>query len=280
MSKNIAIITGASSGIGFEFVRLIDSAFDSVDELWLIARNRQRLLEIQRIARHRVRVLSMDLTKEAQIERLEDLLEETGAVVRLLINCAGYGLTGNFMVNSKEGQLGMIRLNCEALTHVTYSVLPYCRANSRILLMASSAAFVPQPGFGVYAATKAYVLSFSRALATELKTKDIVVTAVCPGPVDTPFFDRAEKTHTDSSREKVEKLKKMFLISPDKVARQALYDAWKKKQVSVIGLPMHGLHLLTKYLPHSFLLWLQSGLFRHKPQESENEGKSEKSTDE
>jgi short-subunit dehydrogenase len=259
---NVAIITGASSGIGFEFVRLVDSAFDSVDELWLIARRRERLLEIQHIARHKVRVLAMDLTKEAQIERLEDLLEETNAVVRLLINCAGYGLTGNFPVNSKDGQLGMIRLNCEALTHVTYSVLPYLRSNSRILMMASSAAFVPQPGFAVYAATKSYVLSFSRALATELKQNEVFVTAVCPGPVDTPFFDRAERSHSDSSREKVEKLKKMFLVSPEKVARQALYDALKKKDVSVIGLPMHGLQLLTKCLPHSFLLWLQSGLFR------------------
>ncbi|MDR0949080.1 MAG: SDR family NAD(P)-dependent oxidoreductase [Lachnospiraceae bacterium] len=258
MASNIVIITGASSGIGYEFFQTIDTHFCSIDEIWVIARTRPKLLKMKEQAHHNVRVIAMDLTKEGQLERLEDLLEEKNAIVRMLINCAGYGLTGNFATNEKEGQLGMIRLNDEALTHLTYSVLPYLRKHSRIIQMASSAAFLPQPGFAVYAATKAYVLSFSRALHEELKSKGIIVTAVCPGPVDTPFFDVADQTHTDSSLEKVAKLKKMFLISPTKVVKKALLDSYHKKPVSVIGIPMKVLQICAKILPHRLLLSIET----------------------
>lgn len=245
---NVIIITGASSGIGLEFALQLDSYFSNIDEIWLIARNRFKLDQIAKIMDHKTRILSMDITKEAQIDRLEDTLREHNAVVRMLINCAGYGLMGNFEDLEWEEQLGMVRVNCEALTHITHRCIPYMRRNSRIIQVASSAAFLPQQGFAVYAATKSYVLSFSRAIGEELKEKEIYVTSVCPGPVDTPFFDKAEKYA------KTLTIKKYTMTDAEDVVRQAISDSYLKRSMSVYSLPIKAFHWLTKCLPHQVLM--------------------------
>lgn len=248
MAKNIILITGASSGLGQEFALTMDAYFDHVDEIWLIARSRSRLDEVAKAMRHKTRVLAMDITKEAQLERLEDTLKDQEAVIRILINCAGYGLMGNFEKIGLEGQLGMVKLNCEALTHMTYRCLPFMRRNSRIIQLASSAAFLPQPGFAVYAATKSYVLSFSQALGEELRHREIYVTSVCPGPVDTPFFDIAEKTGRTLA------IKKYTMVEPRQVVFLALKDSYYKKPMSVCSLPIKTFGIITKLLPHKLLL--------------------------
>lgn len=226
---NVIIITGASSGIGMEFAMQMDNYFTNIDEFWLIARSRDKLKELAKVLHHRTRILAMDITKEGQLERLEDTLMEKDAAVRMLINCAGYGIMGDFAGQDKDSELGMIRLNCEALTAITHCVLPYMRKGSRIIQLASSAAFLPQPDFAVYAATKSYVLSFSRALGEELRERGIYVTSVCPGPVDTPFFDIAEKTGSTLS------IKKYTMVSPERVVKQALRDSYHKCTLSEIG---------------------------------------------
>ena len=142
--------------------------------------------------KHNARIFAMDITDREKLSDLEDAVFRHKATVRMLINCAGYGIMGEFCEQDRSLELGMIRLNCEALTELTHRMVPFMREGSRIIQMASSAAFLPQPDFAVYAATKSYVLSFSRALGEELKRDGIYVTAVCPGPVDTPFFDIAE----------------------------------------------------------------------------------------
>lgn len=109
---NIIIITGASSGIGAEFARQLDGHFDKIDEFWLVARRRDKLSELAGELRHRCRVLAMDVTNDAQLERLEDTVAEKSAVVRMLINCAGYGVMGAFAKQDREQELGMVRLNC------------------------------------------------------------------------------------------------------------------------------------------------------------------------
>jgi len=248
MARNIIIVTGASSGIGREFVRQIDSHFSNIDEIWLIARNRSRLQEAAGDTMHKTRILSMDITREAQIERLRDTLEENDAVVRMLVHCAGYGLMGDFADQPVSRVLGMVRLNCEALTHITYCCIPFMRRNSRIIELASSAAFLPQPGFAVYAATKAYVLSFSRALAEELKEKEIYVTSICPGPVNTPFFDIAETYDSTLA------IKKMTMIEPQQAVQKALKDSYYRKTMSVSSLPIQAFRVLTKCVPHKILL--------------------------
>lgn len=245
---NVVIITGASSGIGLEFALQMDSYFDTIDEFWLIARSRERLEEAAKALEHKARVLAMDITDEKKQDQLVELLIEKNAVVRMLINGAGFGVMGPFSEQERMTALDMVRLNCEALTGLTHRMLPFMRRNSRIIQMASSAAFLPQPDFAVYAATKAYVLSFSRALGAELKDAGIYVTSVCPGPVDTPFFDIAEKTGTTLT------VKKYTMVDAEKVVSLALKDSYYRRTMSVCSLPIKGFQCLAKVLPHEMLL--------------------------
>lgn len=245
---NVVVITGASSGIGLEFALQMDNYFTNIDEFWLVARSREKLQEVAKVMQHKTRILTMDITKDAQLERLEDTLHEKNAVVRMLINCAGYGIMGEFEEQELESELGMVRLNCEALTNITHRLLPFMRKGSRIIQMASCAAFLPQPDFAVYAATKSYVLSFSRALGQELQEKGIYVTAVCPGPVDTPFFDIAEKTGTTLA------IKKLTMVSADKVVKKALQDSYYKRHLSVCSLPIQAMQVAAKLIPHDVIL--------------------------
>ncbi len=246
---NVILITGASSGLGREFARQMDACFPHMDEIWLIARREGPMRELAATLRHRARIFALDLTGEGQMERIEDALRKEKAVVRILVNAAGYGRMGAFADGSLEGQLGMIRLNCEALTSLTHRVLPFMRRGSRILQLASGAAFLPQSDFAVYAATKAYVLRFSRALGAELKPRGIFVTSVCPGPVDTPFFETAEQEGSAPG------WKKRFLAQPKDVVRQALIDSSRRRPLSVYGVSMKSLGLLARLLPHGLFLW-------------------------
>ncbi len=248
--KNIIIITGASSGMGQEFVRQSDLRFPNVDEIWLIARRNEKLNEIATSCKHKCRVLAYDLCEPKAIEEISELLQSERPQITMLVNSAGYGILGPFYKDAAwlKEQTGMIELNCEALTAMTYICIPYMKRGGRIIQLASSAAFLPQPNFAVYAATKSYVLSFCRALNEELRKEKIYVTAVCPGPVDTEFFDRAEKG--------TERLfiKKFFTAKPDKVVQKALLDARNKKEISVYSLPMQAFFIAGKLLPHKLML--------------------------
>ena len=249
-NMNIILITGASSGMGVEFALQTDNIFDRVDEIWMIARRKEAMLEVAQHMDHTTRILDMDVTNDAHFERLEKLLAEEKPTIRMLINCAGYGVMGKFTRLSSKEQLGMIDVNCRALTRMTYLCLPYMRKNSRIIQLASSAAFMPQPEFAVYAASKAYVHSFSRALNRELRPKRIYVTSVCPGPVDTPFFDIAEKDG------KILAVKKLTMTRADKVVAQALADSYHKKGTSVYSGFIKAFHIMTKLIPHRVLLMI------------------------
>ena len=245
---NVIVITGASSGIGMEFAMQMDDYFSNVDEFWLVARSGDKLEEVARTLQHRTRIFAMDVTDKEKVERLEQALKEEQAVVRILVNCAGYGVMGSFTDLDREQTLGMVRLNCEALTEMTYRLIPFMRRNSRIIQLASSAAFMPQPDFAVYAASKAYVHSFSRALGAELKKKGIYVTSVCPGPVDTPFFDIAEKDGT------ILKVKKLSMTTAERVVSQAISDSYYKKEVSVCTLLIKTFNVAAKVVPHSVMI--------------------------
>jgi hypothetical protein len=246
---NIAIITGASSGMGVEFALQLDNALEySIDEVWLIARRKEALLEVAQYLEHTSRVLDMDVTNAAHIMRLKKLLAEEKPCIRVLVNSAGYGIMGDFASADISDTTGMIDINCKALTNITHMCLPYMRKNSRIIQMASSAAFLPQPNFAVYAATKSYVLSFSRALNQELRKKKIYVTAVCPGPVDTPFFDIAEKTGSTLA------VKKLTITRADLVVAQAIKDSYYKRERSVCTPLIRLFEVLAKAIPHKVIL--------------------------
>lgn len=247
--KKTALVTGASSGIGKEFVRQIAESCPFVDEIWVIARHETALLALQReIPSVSIRVLPLDLQDSGDLSRLKNLLREERPGICFLVNSAGVGYAGRVEEGGRKETLSMIDINCRALTEVTLLALPYLCRGARILQMASGAAFLPQPGFAVYAASKAYVLSFSRALGVELRRRRLHVTAVCPGPVRTGFF---ETGHISLSPEK-----EKFLVSPEKVVRQALRDAAKRKPVSVCGLPMKFVWFASEILPQSVMLFL------------------------
>lgn len=245
---NVILITGASSGIGMEFARQMDCGFSNIDEFWLIARRRDKLEQLAEKLTHRTRVFALDITKKPGMNRLEKELQKQRAIVRILVNCAGYGVMGAFDKLDREQTLGMVRLNCEALTDMTYRIIPFMRENSRIIQLASSAAFLPQPDFAVYAASKAYVHSFSRAIGEELKSRGIYVTSVCPGPVDTPFFDIAEKDGSTLA------VKKLTMVKPEEVVALALRDSFYRRPVSVCSLPIKAFHVAAKAVPHGLIL--------------------------
>lgn len=250
-----AIITGASSGMGREFAMEIRRRYVNIEEVWLIARNRERLEEVRReMGTKGVRILPLDLTREEDMDRYAQILSEKKPEVCILVNSAGYGKMGNFEEISREHNRGMVKLNCEALTEVTYLTLPYLKFGGQIIQLASSAAFVPQTGFAVYAATKSYVLSLSRALKWELADREIRVTAVCPGPVKTDFFRVAQGEEGKKPRW----FKRILMANPKKVVRKAINDARKGREKSVYGIVMILFEVICRIVPHRILLKIMS----------------------
>ena len=248
---NIAVVTGASSGMGRYFSKMIPIYFKDVDEIVIIARREKRLLKLKENICIPVHVISGDLCSDNIYNDLEHKLKSFNCCVKVLVNCAGYGKSGSFeniRNNNIFSQSDMTILNCTSLTKMIEICHPYFKKDTRIINIASAAAFCPQPGFAVYAATKAYVLSFSRALAYELKKKDIYVTAVCPGPVDTEFFNVSGIISS--------KFKRLFMAKPYKVAEKALKDSLKKKELSIYGLPMKLSYIVSKILPHKLIMKL------------------------
>lgn len=247
---NVAIVTGASSGMGREFAIQISKKYKKLDEIWVVARRREKLLELMKECRMNLRIFDLDLCSPKDFAELKDVIRRERPTVRILVNSAGFGWLSDFTDADSEKWESMIELNCKVLTRMTHLVLPYMKKGSRILNLASSAAFVPQPGFAVYAAGKSYVLSFSRALNAELREKGITVTAVCPGPVKTEFFSVADPhDHTKF-------FKKLVMADADSVVKKAIKDAGKGKEMSIYGMGMNMFYPLTKIIPHKIFIRL------------------------
>lgn len=192
-ARKIALITGASEGLGAEFARLFAARGH---DLGLVARRGDRLEaladEIAATGRPRPLVFAMDLAKPQAAADLKETVGAVGVHVEYLVNNAGFGLNGPFEELSAGDQAGMIDLNVRALTNLAHAFLPDLKATrGGMLNLASVASFAPGPGMAVYYASKAYVLSFSEALSEELKPDGVRVTALCPGPVLTGFQQRA-----------------------------------------------------------------------------------------
>lgn len=185
-----AIVTGASTGLGAEFVLQLQRNFPEIECIWMIARSRDKLADVAAQCRGRVRlvIMPMDLCLADSFKTLEKRLEQRSPDVRLLVNNAGCGNLGNIGETETEVQTHMTDLNVRALTAMTNMVLPYMSAGSHIINVSSIASFCPNPRMTVYSSTKAYVSSFTRGLREELRPRDICVTAVCPGPMATDFI--------------------------------------------------------------------------------------------
>lgn len=242
----IAIITGASSGIGREFVKRIADSRE-LDEIWVIARRAERLDELKNTINTKIIPISADLSENIGVEKLNNMLSDNSPDVRVLVNAAGYGKFGAFEDIALSEQLGMIELNVNAMTKITFSVLPYMSEGAEIYQMGSLSAFQPVPYISVYAATKSYVLSFSRSLNKELKQRGIRVLAVCPGWVRTEFFDRAV------DNEGVIVYYNKF-VTAEQVVGRALGDMKKGKDVSICSFSIRAQALLVKLLPHRLVM--------------------------
>ncbi len=249
---NIAIVTGASSGMGREFVLQL-TKYVNVDEIWAIARRQSALEDLGRECSVPVRAVSLDLCREESFDTLAQLLETEQPDVKLLVNAAGFGKFGAFEKIPPEEELRMIDLNCKALVAVTRTVLPYMKQGSHVLQLDSLSAFQPVPYITTYGATKAFVLSYTRAMNRELKGAGVRMMAMNPGWVKTEFFDHALKTNSGE----VQYYNRLYEAAD--VVATGLKDLYKtRKDVSVHGLPVRMQVRMVKLLPHSLVMniWL------------------------
>ena len=236
----IAVITGASAGIGREFVRAVDRE-ERFDEIWVIARRLERLEALAAECRNRLRPVTLDLADLDNVAVYRALLEQEQPEISLLINAAGCGVFGPFAEKDLDKQLKSATLNSLALTAMCHVSLPYMRERARIVNMGSNSAWQPVPYQTVYGASKSYVLNFSRALGRELQPRKIQVMCVCPGWIKTEFQQVA---HHDEYIRSVDRW-----YGPEEVAAQALKDLRKGKSVSILGHPVRRQVRLVKFLP-------------------------------
>jgi short-subunit dehydrogenase len=251
---NIAIVTGASSGMGRQFVLQLPQ-FVAVDEIWVIARRQNALDSLQSESSVPVRPIALDLLDSASFSAMEALLAAEKPNVKLLVNAAGFGKFGTYHKVSIQDDCRMLDLNCKALVMMTRLVLPYMAAGSHILQLDSLSAFQPVPYITTYGATKAFVLSYSRALNRELKPQGIRCMAMNPAWVKTEFFDHAFQTNGDNEVQYFN-----YVYEADECVATGLKDLYKsKKDYSIHGLPVKLQVLGVKLMPHSIVMniWLK-----------------------
>ena len=247
---NLAIITGASSGLGREYARVVAEKYPQLDEILLIARRRERLEELAlAFPSRRVHVLPLDLTAPDAMDVIGRWLTERGARVGLLINNAGMGVLGDVADSAPETQGHLVDLNCRALVMLTTLCLKYLDAGAVLVNVCSIASFVPNPRLNTYSATKAFVLSFTKGLRFELKPRGVNALAVCPAPMDTEFLPVAGIGQGASHTFDV-----LPRVKPPVVAERSLAAAFRGRCVYTNGLFYKVFRVLGKLLPHNWLM--------------------------
>jgi short-subunit dehydrogenase len=243
------LITGASAGIGREFARQLASV---VSTMILVARRNDRLealeLELKVINPDlEVYCRQLDLSDQAELKRFCDWLNESGLAVDLLVNNAGLGDRGTFAESKWDRVQAMLQVNIQALTYLVHRILPSMRKSGcgAILNVSSAASLVPVPNMAVYAATKAYVTSFSEALRAELRSSNISVTALCPGPVPTEFGDVANRERDEYAAPMPE----YFTVSVQQVVREALNAVARDRARVIPGALVNLLMTTVAFLP-------------------------------
>ncbi len=244
----IAIVTGASSGLGRAFARKL-AGWPEVEELWLVARREERLRALAAELSKPAKVLALDLTEPESVQALRQELERERPEVTVLVNAAGFGKFGTYADMTAQETGDMIALNCRAAVDLTTLAIPYMGRGSHILEICSSAAFQPLPGMNVYAASKAFLLRYSRALRWELRGKGIWVTAVCPGWIKTEFMAVARDTKNGRTV-----LHFPFATTPEHVASCALLGSRLGLAATLHGLATPAQWLAAKLLPHSLVM--------------------------
>jgi short-subunit dehydrogenase len=259
--KNIAIVTGASSGIGKEFFLSLKDKMQNLDEIWVVARSEEKLKALQEFTDTPLRVFALDLSNENAAKTLEQALNEEKPAIQYLLCASGFGSFRAIQDDDGAVLQNMVDLNCRSIVGVTKAAYPYIAKGGLVMLIASVAAFQPIPYIATYAASKAFVLSYGRALNKELrKSNGARCICVCPFWTKTAFFDRAI-VKTD---EKTVVKKYAVMYEPQQIVAQAWKDVKKKnRDVSICGAYSKGQALLVKLLPHKIVMsvWLnQQGL--------------------
>lgn len=243
-----AVVTGASGGIGLEMVRELAEREPQIHFL-LIARREEELKSVvAELKEKKVRAeyMVLDLTQADATKKIEDRIRTSGYAVRHLINNAGFGWWGRFDHQPLKNVEEMIMLNVMALTVLTRRLIPLMETSGRIVNIASSAGFVPMAGFAVYAATKAFVLNFSLALDAELrKEREITVSAICPGPVETNFFERAKMGESTPSS--------YWRENPQMTAKRALRGSARGRALVTTGMAAWGIRFVSWLMPRRML---------------------------
>ena len=251
MENNVAIITGASAGLGKEFVKALIDMHPEINEYWLIARRYDKMEQLaSEFDGKKFVIIPLDLSKEEAFEEYSRALAEKKPSVKLLINNAGYGRLGDFDTLDCKEQYGMVDVNVRALVAMSRLTLDYMDKGSAIINVCSIAAFVPNPRMAVYCSTKAFVFSFSKALRQELKSRGINVLAACPGPMETEFFMAANiQKGTSGLFDSIPR------VDPEKVAEISVKRAFNGKAVYTNKFLYKLYRVLGKLLPHNWLMW-------------------------
>ncbi|MDD7203977.1 MAG: SDR family NAD(P)-dependent oxidoreductase [Coriobacteriales bacterium] len=257
----IAIVTGASSGMGREYAKLADASGD-YGEIWLIARREERLAALAETLEMPARVLPLDLTRRNAAPLVKEQLEQRAAgdeafEVGLLVNAAGFGKFGTFEDMGLDEVDDMIDLNCRALVDLTQIALPFMRRGARILEFASSAGFQPLPGLNVYAASKAFVISYTRALRRELHGRGIRITAVCPIWIKTEFVEVARRTANGQTVRHP-----WPQLSPRRVARWSTLVNKANYPIATCSVFAFLMRIAGKIIPSPLIMWIWAGLRR------------------
>lgn len=243
-----ALVTGASSGIGFELAKLL--AKDNFD-LVIVAKDKNRILKVKNELSEtfgiKVTAIKIDLASASAAKKIYDELSKNKVKIDVLINCAGLGDFSSFIDSNLDKNSEMIDVNCRALTELTWFFARDMvkRKKGRIMNVASVAGFFPGPLMAVYFATKAYVLHFTEALAEELKNTNVTVTALCPGPTKTPFIGKANQKESGIIKED--------LPSAEDVAVYGYNAMLNGKRVAVYGWKNKLNVFLARFLPRNIV---------------------------
>ncbi len=248
---SIAIITGASGGIGAEFARQLNK-LAGIDEFWFVARRTEKMEQLRDELGVQAKIISADLTTGEGIDKVREALALEKPSVKFLVNSSGFGNFGAFDEISEEEVGKVIDLNVKALVILTHMIIPYMERGGRIIELGSGSCFTPLPYFNIYSSSKVFVLHYTKSLNYEIKKYGLKATCFCPGWVETDFLDKSVangNVHPKSMKP---------LLNCEKVVRGCVKASIKGKAMYVTNWYTKLQHVLFKILPDPILtrLWL------------------------
>lgn len=247
---NIAVITGASSGLGVKFLEAVINRYSHLDEYWILARRKERLDKLaEKYENKKVVAIEVDLSAEASYVGLIKRLENEKPQVSVLINNAGYEKSGKFADMRQEDILNMISVNIKGMTLIQKMFLPYMKKDSYTIITCSVSSFVPVPNQTVYSATKKYVYYFGKALREELLEKGINVLLLCPGNMDTEMNPKGQGRQS-------QKINKLPFLDMSKITVKALEKAEKGRGVYTPGMFYKSYRVVSKIFPSLWMMKL------------------------